>query len=262
MIALLALALASTSPALAGTEDIGRAIEAGRLHQAQAMIARALEEGADSASLERQQADLDFALGKFPSAAARYGRLAATSPNDGALAERLGLALLRAGDETRASAALDKAAAAGGSWRSWNALGVIADRQRRWADAEQAYGRALALAPGRAEVLNNQGWSLLLRGEVERARPLFEAALRAAPGSRLIAANHELALAATAEDLPPRRPGESDQAWAARLNDAGVIAFYRRQPGRARAAFSQAIEASGTYYHRAATNLAALDQGQ
>lgn len=262
MIALLAAALASASPATPDADEIGRAIAAGRLHQAQAMIARALDEGAAPDSLERQRADLEFALGNYPAAVARYGRLAGRNPGNGGLIERLGLALLQAGDEPRASAALERAVTAGGSWRSWNALGVIADRQRRWDDSSRAYERALDLAPGRPEVLNNQGWSYLLRGELERARPLFEAALRAAPGSRLIAANHELVLAAVADNLPARRPGESDQAWAARLNDAGVIAFYRRQPGRARAAFSQAIEASGTYYQRAATNLAALDQGQ
>lgn len=262
MIALLAAALMGAQPGVPSTEEIGRAIEAGRLHQAQSMIVRAVEQGADEALLERQRADLDFALRSYAGAAARYALLLARNPADGLLAERLGLALLHAGDEAGAKVALDKATAIGGSWRGWNALGVIADRQRRWDESKRFYERALGLAPGRAEVLNNQGWSHLLRGELERALPLFEEALRAAPEARLIAANHELARAAIADDLPSRRPGESEQSWAGRLNDAGVIALYRRQPGRARAAFSQAIEANGTYYRRAANNLQALSDAK
>ena len=76
------------------------------------------------------------------------------------------------------------------------------------------------------------------------------------PKSARIAANLELARAAMSEDLPKRRPGESEADWAARLNDAGVIAKVQGNNRKAVAAFTQAIEARSQYYARAANNLA------
>jgi hypothetical protein len=64
------------------------------------------------------------------------------------------------------------------------------------------------------------------------------------------------------DGLPQRRPGESDRAWSARLNDAGVAAAARGERGRAVAAFAQAIEARSTWYGRAADNLAAVQATQ
>ena len=58
--------------------------------------------------------------------------------------------------------------------------------------------------------------------------------------------------------MPHRNPGESDEAFAARLNDAGVVAAGGGQTKRAEAAFAQAIEIKSRWYVRAADNLAAL----
>ena len=55
-----------------------------------------------------------------------------------------------------------------------------------------------------------------------------------------------------------REPGESDSAWAARLNDAGVVSALIGDKRRATAAFTQALDVSGTWYSRAANNLEAL----
>jgi hypothetical protein len=52
--------------------------------------------------------------------------------------------------------------------------------------------------------------------------------------------------------------GESDEAFAARLNDAGVVAAAGGQAKRAEAAFAQALEVRSHWYARAADNLAAL----
>ena len=51
-----------------------------------------------------------------------------------------------------------------------------------------------------------------------------------------------------------RSQGESDEAYAARLNDAGVVAIAAGQPKRAEAAFSQALEVRSRWYARAAEN--------
>ena len=110
-----------------------------------------------------------------------------------------------------------------------------------------------------AEVTNNQGWSELLRGDWTKAAERFEKAATRDPKSSRIANNLELARAALASDLPKRRPGEDDRAWAARLNDAGVAALLLGDKQRAVAAFAQALEASGSWYDRAANNLKAAN---
>src|SRR5678815_3229947 len=97
--------------------------------------------------------------------------------------------------------------------------------QRDWSQADKAYAKAAELAPDDADILNNQGWSQLLRGDWTKAAGQFEKAAARDPKSSRIANNLELARAALASDLPKRRPGEDDRAWAARLNDAGVAAL-------------------------------------
>ena len=73
-----------------------------------------------------------------------------------------------------------------------------------------------------------------------------------------LANNLELARAALAADLPQRMAGENDESFAARLNDAGVVAAASGQQKRAEAAFAQAIQLKSRWYDRAANNLAAL----
>ncbi len=147
----------------------------------------------------------------------------------------------------------------GATWRAWNALGAVADLRRDWAESDRAYHRALELAPGRADVLNNRGWSLLLRGQWADALPFLERAAQLSPEVPRVADNLELVRAALAEDLPQRRPGESDTDWAARLNDVGVLAAAGGDRRRAVAALAQAIEASPQWFERAANNLAAIE---
>jgi Flp pilus assembly protein TadD len=165
---------------------------------------------------------------------------------------------LKIGEPTKAAAMIACATAApDASWRAWNARGVLADLNRDSTAADEAYDRASRLSPNEAEVVNNQGWSQLLRGNWVRAIELLERATALGPDSSRIANNLELARAALDSDLPRRRSAESDRSWAARLNDAGVAAQLLRNRQRAVAAFTQALEASGSWYARAANNLGA-----
>jgi len=255
-----ALAAAEPPPATAPAQPLSEAahaIRAGRLEQARLMINNAVKAGVTGPELDRVIADLAYASGDFRSALPRYLQLLVSNTTDRAMFEHAGIAALEVGDRTQALKLLERATSLpGATWRAWNARGVAADYQREWAIADQSYARAAALSPDRAEILNNLGWSLLARGQWADA---FENLGRAAaidPKSTRIAANLELARAAVTEDLPKRRAGESDIDWAARLNDAGVIAKLQGNDKKAVAAFTQAIQARSEYYHRAANNLA------
>ncbi|QDP19464.1 tetratricopeptide repeat protein [Sphingomonas xanthus] len=239
--------------------EAGRAIEAGRLDQAKAMLAGAVAAGAKGEPVDRLLADLALARGENEQAISLYQGLLASHPDERLLLERAGMAAIKLGRLAEATALLDRATRqADAGWRAWNARGVAADRQGRWDEADAAYARAAALDSSRAEVANNQGWSLMLRGLWGEALAAFDRAYLVNPNLPRLANNRELARAAAAADLPQRRPGELDDAFAARLNDAGVAAMAVGQAKRAEAAFAQAIELKAHWYSKAADNLAAL----
>jgi Flp pilus assembly protein TadD len=259
---LIATSVAAAAPAPAAApkpinlSDVAHAIDVGRLDQARIMLGKALASGATGPAIDRQLADLAYASGSDAEALARYQKLLASTPKDPLLAERAGIAALRTGNVKTAIVLLDRATAVPTpSWRAWNARGAAADLQHDWPKADEAYLNADRLAPNQAEIINNHGWSQLLRGNWRDASVEFDRAAKLDPKSKRIANNLELAKAALANDLPERQPGESDRDWAARLNDAGIAAEARGDRQRAIAAFSQALDASGRWYLRAANNL-------
>lgn len=271
MILLLSLAMALADPAPSeppaevqrpstiSLSEAGRAISAGRLDQAKAILATAIAAGAKGEPVDRLLADLALARGEDAQALATYRQLLSAHPNEVLLLERGGIAALRLGQLDEATSLLDRATAQpDAGWRAWNARGVAADRQGRWDEADAAYARAAVLDPARAEVANNQGWSQMLRGNWQEALDAFERAAAIDPKLPKLHNNLELARAALGADLPVRMQGESDDAFAARLNDAGVIAAAGGQSKRAEAAFAQALEIRSHWYARAAENLAAL----
>jgi Flp pilus assembly protein TadD len=160
------------------------------------------------------------------------------------------------GELPEAESFADKAIASGNaSWKAWNAKGVLCDFRGDWACADAAFAAAAKKKPDEPEILNNQGWSLILRGKwADSLIPLEQAAILD-PKSLRTRNNLELARAALQNHLPERKPGESNSEFAARLNDAGVAAERRGERARAIAAFSQALAVNDSWYARAANNL-------
>ena len=270
---LTAIALASAGPPAAAApqaqaptfplSEAAHAIEAGRLDQARQMIANAVKAGATGSEVDRLLADIAFMKGNYTSALPAYRTLLLGNRGDALLYERAGLAAARLGDMAEAASLLGRATAfPSASWRAWNARGVAADYAKDWAAADEAFAQALRIAPQRAEIHNNLGWSLLIRGRWSEALVNFEQAAALDRKSARIAANLELARAALSQELPDRRAGESDEDWAARLNDAGVIARVRGDTKKAAAAFAQAVQVRSSYYERAANNLAQVGRTQ
>jgi len=249
------------APVVQPLSEASHALEAGRIEQARLMIANAVKAGVQGPELDRLLADLAYVSGDYKGALPRYQQLLVGNTNDGVLYERAAMSAMKLGDYAQASRFLEKATSfPSATWRVWNARGVLADFRRDWAVADQSYERAAALSPRRAEILNNQGWSLLVRGSWTEALGKLEQAAALDSKSTRIADNLELARTAVSEDLPARRPDESDTDWAARLNDAGVIAKVRGDNKKAIAAFAQAVEVRSQYFERAANNLAQVER--
>lgn len=250
---------ATPAPPVYSLSEAAHAIDAGRLEQARLMIANAVKAGASGAQVDRLVADLAFMSGKYDAALPAYRTLLVRSEGDAVLYERAGVAAAHVGNMQEARSLLGRATAfPGATWRAWNARGVAADYAQDWGVADESFARAESLAPNRGEVLNNFGWSLLVRGRWNEAVEKLQRAAELDPKNERIANNLELARAALIQDLPGRRQGETDEDWAARLNDAGMIAKVRGDKAKAAAAFAQAVHVRSRYYARAANNLAQL----
>jgi len=72
---------------------------------------------------------------------------------------------------------------------SWVGLAAAYDRLRRFDLADRAYGQAIKLIGETPEIMNNQGFSYMLRSDYRRARAILLAAKAKAPDNPHIAAN-------------------------------------------------------------------------
>ena len=80
---------------------------------------------------------------------------------------------------------------------AWLGLAASYDRLRRFDLADRAYGEASKIVGETVEILNNEGYSYMLRGDYRRARAKLLAADRKDPGNKYVANNLNL-LAASA----------------------------------------------------------------
>jgi Flp pilus assembly protein TadD len=75
---------------------------------------------------------------------------------------------------------------------AWLGLAATYDQLRRFDLADRAYGQAIAIVGPTIEILNNQGYSYMLRGEYVRAREKLDSAQRMDPGNKYVLNNFRL----------------------------------------------------------------------
>ena len=75
---------------------------------------------------------------------------------------------------------------------AWIGLAASYDRLRRFDLADQAYAQAIRLAGETLTILNNQGYSYMLRGDLAKARQNFLKASKLDPTNPTIINNLEL----------------------------------------------------------------------
>jgi len=255
------LICASTHAAAADLQAIEQAISAGRLTQARLMLSRIDVRAVD-------QRRMDLLLGRYylaqrqdALALARFQQVLAADPASPA-ATGAGIASLRLGRHAEARSHLLAAVAHDGrDAQAWNGLAVIADAARDWAAADQAYDRALAAQPHDAAILNNHGYSLILRRRFADALAVFSRAAQAAPDDRVVRNNLELARALAGDyPQPIAAPDATDDEQARKLNNAGYAAWLNGDIPAARALLARAIETRTSHYGLAERNLAIVEK--
>jgi Flp pilus assembly protein TadD len=75
---------------------------------------------------------------------------------------------------------------------AWLGLAASYDRLRRFDLADRAYGQAIGIVGPTAEILNNQGYSYMLRGDAKRAHEKLVAAQRKDPRNKFVQNNLHL----------------------------------------------------------------------
>ena len=75
---------------------------------------------------------------------------------------------------------------------AWVGLAASYDRLRRYDLADRAYEQAIAILGPTSEILNNQGYSYMLRGDYKMARKKLSAAQVKDPDNKYIQSNIEL----------------------------------------------------------------------
>ena len=79
-----------------------------------------------------------------------------------------------------------------GNNRAWLGLAASYDQLGRYELADRAYTHLLNQEGRKASILNNQAFSYILRGDMNKARPLLQEAQALAPENAIISGNLEL----------------------------------------------------------------------
>jgi len=170
--------------------------------------------------------------------------------------QEIGLIDMAMGDPRQAELHLAKATEIDPTlWRAWNARGVIADIDHRYAEAVLLYQSGLIGAPNSSLLMNNIGYSYYLAGDLEEATRWFGRAVLATPDYKPAVKNLGLLYA---------REGWYDEAVRTfskvvdkpqAFNDVGYIALRNGDYEKATELLTEAIRLSPTYYEKAYENL-------
>ena len=144
-------------------------------------------------------------------------------------------------------------------WRAWNAIGRNHDMADNPDFALEAYDRALRANSRAGAIHNNRGLALLALRRYAEAESAFRKALLIEPESGTAQMNLRLTVAWQGrynEALVGLKPGHLPLA----LNNVGFVAMQKGDLDVAKSCFVKAMEASPSYYARAARNLEYLEE--
>ncbi len=230
----------------------------GELDKAQLYLVRALKFDISDVDLLAQIGNLHIQQGNSQLAARAFQLALQQQPEHPSSLEGMGLLYFNAGNDAKAKEHLEGAVAgAPSSWRSYNALGVIADRQKDFDLAQSHYNAALEIQPMADVVLINRGYSKYLKKDYEGAARDFYSVTERSNNKK---AWRNLALVYATqgwyEDALETFLIVEDERDA--YNETGAIAMDNGDIEEAYHFLSEAVRLSPTYFAQAEKNLAEL----
>lgn len=240
-------------------EFIDKALSDGRLKAAADLITRARYRY-NGPELQLREAELLLASGLRTEADMAF-RVLEAEPTLAARAKTgRAIGLMRGGDNILAQELLTTATTVDpGLARAWSALAVLADWKQDWKLADGHYAKAIAAAPADASIYNNRGYSRLLQRRAAEAEGDFLRALELQPG--LASAETNLRLARGLQGhYTEAFAGSRREQLGRDLNTVGYAALLRGDHKLAESYFSRALELDPQYQGTAAANLAYLKQ--
>jgi Tfp pilus assembly protein PilF len=144
------------------------------------------------------------------------------------------------------------------AWHSWLAIAQIRDLDKQWAKADEAYALALVATKEPAAVYNNQGVSMMARGEPATATGLFRSALAADPKMTRALTNLDLAMAASGASAALDSANGDARERARKLNNYGYVAMMQNRDDDAKRYYEAAIKEHPSFYALAFNNLKTL----
>ncbi|MHA6963645.1 tetratricopeptide repeat protein [Zobellella denitrificans] len=140
-------------------------------------------------------------------------------------------------------------------WRSYNALGLLADILEQGERARQHYQCALKVQPGLAMLHTNLGFSYYLDGEYPQAERALTRAVNQDPEYQRAWNNLGLLYYRWGRKSEALAALRKNMSQAEALNDLGYIAMMEGSYDEAASLFQRAIDASPRYYPKAIENL-------
>lgn len=174
--------------------------------------------------------------------------------------ERLGLLYLQDGRNDAAAGLLQRAVALQPErWRSWNGLGVLADRRADFAAAIDFYDRALAIDAKASSPMNNRGYSRFLAGDLAGAETDLKTAIRLG-ATRGVWTNLGKVQARQGRYADALESLLKEMDLAQAYNLLGESAMEGSDYSRAKRYFEQAVSEAPRYYEAAHRNRALADE--
>lgn len=175
-------------------------------------------------------------------------------------ADRVNLvdALVRAGQWDAAHEVMQQVSDTHQTYQRYKLEAMIADARENWEEADSFYETAAGLTMQPAAILNNWGYSNLIRGNFADAEVLFQEAIR--QNGRLLTAKNNLILARGAQrkyDLPVMPMSQTERAEL--IYTLALTAIKNGDVQIGKGLLREAVDSHPQYFEAAARSLAALE---
>lgn len=218
-----------------------------------------------ASALEPERVDLKRGLGKSLVRAGRYDEAVGTWSDvvlqiDATNDDRVDYAdaLIRSGDWDMADQTLDSIPPTFETYKRYRLEAMIADSNEEWKKADSFYEIAAGLTTKPSGVMNNWGYSKLIRGDYAGAEKLFSQAITYNP--TLFTAKNNLVLARGAQrkyDLPVVEMTQTEQAML--LHTMALSAIKQGDVSTGKGLLNEAIETHPQHFEAAVRSLRALE---